>query len=103
MAYAIVPMLLNLFLCWLWLQMFYIGVPWKALASRMKVGQSGSAEKSAPEKTDRVRDVLRKHYDDLGSILRNLASDEKFLKNFEPRNLFSIFIQKQLVLSGLCF
>ena len=34
MQYATIPMIINFFLCWLWLQMFYLGLPKKCSISR---------------------------------------------------------------------
>ena len=65
MGYALVPMLLNVAICWVWLQMFYIGIPWRTLFMRKK---SNPEDKKEVNQVDHVRDALQKHYEDLGSM-----------------------------------
>ena len=40
MAFALPTVLINLFLCWLWLQVYFIGFPWQK--SAVNVGSSTS-------------------------------------------------------------
>ena len=58
MSYALFPMFLNLIICWGWLQMFYIGIPWRTLFMRKK----------SKKEADHVRDALQEYYEDLGSM-----------------------------------
>ena len=61
MAFALPTVLTNLFLCWLWLQVYFIGFPWQK--SAVNVGSSKA-----------IKTMLRKKYSDLGSITFQQAS-----------------------------
>ena len=69
MSYALLPMFLNLIICWAWLQMFYIGIPWRTMLRRRKPSDVISPEdQKQRDRANRVRDALRKHYENLGSM-----------------------------------
>jgi len=54
MMFAVPTMLVNIFVCWVWLQIFFIGLPGK---TSMKIG----------DKT-KIKKILRKKYEELGPI-----------------------------------
>ncbi len=60
MGYALVPMLLNVAICWVWLQLFYIGIPWRSLFMRNRTHQV--------DQVDLVREALQAEYENLGSM-----------------------------------
>jgi sodium-dependent dicarboxylate transporter 2/3/5 len=60
MGYALVPMLLNVAICWVWLQLFYIGIPWRSLFVRNRTHQV--------DQVDLVREALQAEYENLGSM-----------------------------------
>ena len=88
MAYAIFPMLLNLAICWVWLQLFYIGIPVREIIDRFRKKNSGTGtgadrrdgKSSCNDVDDHVREVLLKQYTDLGSM------------NFHEIGVLSLFV-----------
>ena len=50
MQYATIPMIINFFLCWLWLQMFYLGFPKRY--SKSCITSANAAASEAVEVTD---------------------------------------------------
>lgn len=58
MQYAMLPMVINFVLCWLWLQMFYLGLP----------------KKQDLKGTANVRAVIRQQYKELGPLNFHEAS-----------------------------
>ena len=55
MGFAVPTMLINLFLCWSWLQVYFIGLPWKK--SLVNVGSKSAIKK-----------LLDKKYSELGPM-----------------------------------
>ena len=55
MGFAVPTMLINLFLCWAWLQVYFIGLPWKK--SLVNVGSKSAIKK-----------LLDKKYSELGPM-----------------------------------
>ena len=55
MGFAVPTMLINLFLCWAWLQVYFIGLPWKK--SLINVGSKSAIKK-----------LLDKKYSELGPM-----------------------------------
>ena len=55
MGFAVPTMLINLFLCWSWLQVYFIGLPWKK--SLVNVGSKSAIKK-----------LLDKKYSELGPV-----------------------------------
>ncbi len=69
MSYALLPMFLNLIICWVWLQMFYIGIPWRTMFRRRKPSDVINPEdEKERDRANRVREALGKHYENLGSM-----------------------------------
>ena len=72
MAFAIVPMLLNIVICWLWLQVYYLGFQFGKIAKFFWRKKSRNDDEEKPtdqaDNPNRIRDLLQSHYDDLGFI-----------------------------------
>ena len=67
MAYAVVPMLLNIVICWIWLQVYYLGFPFGKIANFFRRKKSRNDDEDKPaENPDRIRELLRSQYNDLG-------------------------------------
>lgn len=94
MAYAVIPMLLNLFFCWIWLQvdlpipyqqsylyievflqMFYIGIPWRSVFRR-----KDESDQSQDLESIKIRTTIQHHYNSLGRM------------NFHEAGVLTLFI-----------
>ena len=54
MGYAVPTMLVNLFVCWIWLQIFFLGLPGK---EKLQIGDKS-----------KIKKILKKKYQELGPI-----------------------------------
>ena len=66
MQYATIPMIINFFLCWLWLQMFYLGLPKRCNAE--DENDCGDGDGPGDGGRTNVRNVIRQQYKELGPM-----------------------------------
>ena len=69
MQYATIPMIINFFLCWLWLQMFYLGLPKRCNATAANTEtENDCGDSGEHDGRTNVRNVIRQQYKELGPM-----------------------------------